>query len=201
MQPSQNIQVSTIASTRRRQATSRPRASWVGWSPDGDTAAWRHRKFPPPFSHAQSNPHSPQPCPNPPFARLQPSPSSSPPVPAVSVPVDENTGFAQICDPGHIFAFTSTVCGPCHCTRRPTFFVPELTLPHPLPFFSHCINRSRLRAISLIWLSARTARDTGLGTIISSLLKSRPIFAGRRSGTRATLTTEVDIPVDLKWLG
>lgn len=127
--------------------------------------------------------------------------SFSPPMPAAWIPADENTDFAQICDPGHILAFSSAICGPYHCTRRPTFVGPELTLPHPLPFFGRCINRSRLRATSFIWLDARTARDTGLSTIISLPLKSWPIFAGWRSGTRAPLTSEVNISVDLKWLG
>jgi hypothetical protein len=73
----------------------------------------------------------------------------------VAVPADERVDFAKICDPGHIPGFTSAACGPYHCTHRPTFVGPGLTLPYPLPFFSRCTNRGRL-LVSLQGLSVWT---------------------------------------------
>ena len=48
--------------------------------------AWQLRKIPPPFGHALSIPHFPQPQPNPRFTRLQPSPSFSPQMSASTSP-------------------------------------------------------------------------------------------------------------------
>ena len=100
-------------------------------------------------------------------------------MPAASVRADENADFTQICDPGQISPFTGAVCRPCHHTCRPTFVSLELTLPYLLSFFSHCINGNRLHVTAFIWPGAKMARDAGLSTTVSLLLKSWPIFAGR----------------------
>ena len=142
MPSSQNIQASTTTLTRRHYATSKPKALWISWSPYGDTVTWQHGESPRRsvacgriYIYSSPGPillllscslvlRSHCRCPPRPFQLMRTPTSRKYVTRVISSPSP-----ALYVDPTTILTVLR-------------LFAPKLTLPHPLPFFSHCIDRS-----------------------------------------------------------
>jgi len=170
------------------------------------------KRFPPshPPSHPlmQPNPSFPQQS-NPPFHQMQSGPSFPQPLPSPTFP-QHNPPFSPQKPPVPLFQQASGPTPPAYTPQNvpaispPAYMDPTLVRIRqlvgfqadrwvPAELYSHCINRSHLRATSITYPDARTALDVAMHITTTSLLNNWPISARARRSFHAPSCFKVGV--------